>query len=772
MQQPEDAASPPSRTGPAGALALGVMALLFIAFFFRAVPVQLDPVRTANAPAQFDTERAVSRLALILDGKPHPVDSDANDATRARLLDEIRKLGYEPQVHDETACRGSITGSVTRCARVQNISFTAGPENGPMLVLTAHYDSVPAGPGAADDGIGVAVWLEVAQHLKETPPQKPVLFLLTDGEEAALLGAQAFAEKKAYGYSIGRIINLEARGNTGPAAMFETSHPNQGVVSDWSKGAPRPSSNSMMTAAYELLPNSTDLTVHLQQGYAGINIAVADGQSFYHTTHDDLAHLDHRAVQHMGDQALGATRAFLASDDKPGGEIAYSDIVMHGFVMLPQQVALILLGLCAGLAALLNFNPARDISWRAFSWRAFAAPPVMVVGATLIAMASAFLFGLVRRQPDFWRAHPQALSCTIFICVLIAAALVLAFLIRSERREQLFAAGWFWLLVIGMGLSITVPGMSIIFLLPGLAFVLAAIVARFLPKYALAAHAIAGAFLLLIFLPLIHLVDVMMGLNLPAVSLGAVFAVLEGLVLGTFLSLIGPIGAGRRLVFPALGGAWVLGAFLTLILPAWSAARPTAFDIAAHYDIDTKKADLVAAAKPGFLPKAIHDQLNEPPAEIIPGIDAKLAHHALAFADLPFASAKVESDTTDGDVRTLTLRISAPAAQQVRLRIPEQARPRTLAFVGAPAPAKLTRPTHGFYIFDCIGRACDGASLTLTLAASAQKAGAAEDSAPWTIQGYWAGLPPEGQSLAALRTDATLPIQSGDQTITTKRFTP
>ncbi|MBI1360797.1 MAG: M20/M25/M40 family metallo-hydrolase [Alphaproteobacteria bacterium] len=770
MQDSDNTTAPP-RNFPAGALALGVMALLFIAFFFRAVPLQLDPVRATNTPSQFDTERAVSRLARILDGKPHPVDSDANDATRARLLDEIRKLGYDPQVHDETACRGSITGSVTRCARVQSITFTAGPTSGPVLMLTAHYDSVPAGPGAADDGIGLAVWLEVAQHLKETPPQKPVLFLLTDGEEAALLGAQAFADKKAYGYTIGRIINLEARGNTGPAAMFETSHPNQGVVSDWSKGAPRPSSNSMMTAAYELLPNSTDLTVHLQQGLAGINIAVADGQSFYHTPHDDLAHLDHRAVQHMGDQALGATRAFLASDDKPGGEIAYSDIIMRGFVMLPQQISLILLGLCAGLAALLNFSPASDISWRQFSWRAFAAPPVTVLGATLIAMASAFLFGLIRSQPDFWRAHPQALGCTIFICALIAAALVLTFLIREERREQLFAAGWFWLLVIGMGLSITVPGMSIIFLLPGLGFVLVAIVARFLPKYALAAHALAGVWLLLIFLPLIYLVDVMMGLNLPALSIGAVFAVLEGLVLGPFLGLIGPIRAGRRLVFPALGGAWVLGAFLTLIFPAWSAARPTAFDIAAHYDMDTHKAELVAASKPGFLPKAIRDQLNEPPAEIIPGIDAKLAHHALAFADRPSASAAIESDTTDGDVRTLTLRLSAPGAQQVRLRIPEQAQPRTLRLEGAPESAKLNKPMRGFYIFDCVGRACDGAAVTLTLAVPAQ-ANPPDHVEPWTVQGYWAGLPAEGERIAALRTDATLPIQSGDQTITTKRLTP
>jgi len=138
------------------------------------------------------------------------------------------------------------------------------------------------------------------------------VFLLTDGEETGLLGAQAFVDHQAdYPFKVGRIINLEARGVRGPALMFETGHPNAGVVGDWAKSGARPFSNSMMTAVYELLPNSTDLTVHLNAGFNGVNVAISDGLDFYHTNHDDLAHLDRASVQHMGDQALGATRAFL-----------------------------------------------------------------------------------------------------------------------------------------------------------------------------------------------------------------------------------------------------------------------------------------------------------------------------------------------------------------------------------------------------------------------------------------------------------------------------
>jgi len=319
----------PEQPGATKALAaLGVFGLLFILFFFRDLPLTLDPVRLSNAPTQFDATRAVDRLSHILDGRPHPVDSAPLDDTRSRLLTEIRNLGYTPEVHDQTAC-GSIPGWAIRCARVQNITFTAGPATGPTLVLTAHYDSVEASPGFGDDGIGVAVWLEVAKLMKDTPPVRPVLFLLTDGEETALLGAQAFVDAKAYGREVGRMINLEARGVRGPAVMFETGHPNGGIVSDWAKNGARMFANSMMTALYEKLPNLTDLTVHLRNGWTGVNIAIADGLNFYHTQHDDLAHLDRTSVQQMGDQALGTARSFIGADwspDKTGGEVAYTDI--------------------------------------------------------------------------------------------------------------------------------------------------------------------------------------------------------------------------------------------------------------------------------------------------------------------------------------------------------------------------------------------------------------------------------------------------------------
>ncbi len=277
---------------------------------------------------------------------------------------------------------------------MQNIYFTAGPKTGPALILTAHYDSVEASPGFGDDGIGVAVWLEVAHQLKQHPPEKQVMFLITDGEETALLGAQAFVNaKQDYGVDVGRIINLEARGVRGPAMMFETGHPNGGIVSDWAKNGARPFSNSMMTSVYELPPNSTDLTVHLRDGSTGVNIAIADGLDFYHTNHDDLAHLDRSSVQHMGDQALGAARAFIAGDwsgDKRGRR---DRLLGHRLADLRVAAAGDLSGapgpVLWGFRHAARAPHARMAAGRSWTGAHVVLPPVLLVGGGLIAFARA-----------------------------------------------------------------------------------------------------------------------------------------------------------------------------------------------------------------------------------------------------------------------------------------------------------------------------------------------------------------------------------------------
>ena len=742
-----------------------MFAVLLALFFFRALPLQLDGVRQTNAADQFDTQRAIERLGRVLDGTPHPVDSSALDQTRARLLQEIRTLGYSPELRAHNVCQ-SMSGTTARCAFVQNVFFTAGPTEGAALVLAAHYDSVDASPGFGDDGIGLAVWLEVADHLRRQAPSQPVVFLLTDGEETGLLGAQAFADNQDdYPFTVGRIINLEARGVRGPAMMFETGHPNAALVSDWSKSGARPFSNSMMTAVYELLPNSTDLTVFLNAGLNGINIAISDGVDFYHTNRDNLAQLDRASVQHMGDQALGATRAFLASDwnkDAAAGEIAYSDIGARLFVSLPQVFALVLLGLCFGIAVMMLIRPTRDGGWQKLDVRALALPPILIAGSGLAAFGLLQLISLIRPDTAFWIAHPQAFNMAIFAVTLLLSAVTLGWVAPKSSHEALYASGWFWFLIVGMGLSFAVAGFSMIFLIPGVVFVLAGGAAWLFPRYQLIAYVIASNFLASMFFPLIHLLDVTMGLGMAAM-----FGVVEAMVLAPMLAMIGGLKQGRVKVVAPLGVVALVATVITVLAPAYSVERPMPLNFTAHYDIDAQKAAVFAGARAGALPEAVRSQLTVGENPSPPGAAPNLASKAIAFAPPGPAIATVLSDTTAEDgKRTIRLQFSAPEARQVRLRIPAAANPVAAAFGGADY--EFGGGAAEVYVIDIIGRAANGATVDVTLAPPPEGVGA--KPLTWLVQGYWTRLPDDARGLADARPDTAVYIQMGDVSVTTKQL--
>jgi Zn-dependent M28 family amino/carboxypeptidase len=64
-----------------------------------------------------------------------------------------------------------------------------------IVLLGAHLDSVPAGPGVNDDGSGTAFQLELAEQLARagTPPRNTIRFLWFGGEEDGLVGSQYYA---------------------------------------------------------------------------------------------------------------------------------------------------------------------------------------------------------------------------------------------------------------------------------------------------------------------------------------------------------------------------------------------------------------------------------------------------------------------------------------------------------------------------------------------------------------------------------------------------
>ncbi|HVN76414.1 MAG TPA: M20/M25/M40 family metallo-hydrolase, partial [Thermoanaerobaculaceae bacterium] len=273
---PAPATFPPAWLGWAAA-AVGAVAVL--------VAVRMRPPAPAgtDAPAaEFSAGRAAAMLLeLCPDGAPHPVGSEAAAAVRARVAAAFEALGAAVEEQREFVCAADRPA----CGTVSNVlARLPGTAAGPAVLLAAHYDSVPAGPGISDDLAAVAVLLETARTLGAGPrPANAVIFLVDDGEEAGLLGARAFVARHRWARDVGVVVNQEARGTSGLSLMFETSDENAWLIDAYARAVRRPAALSLTAEVYRRLPNDTDLTVFKGAGMAGLNFAFIGDVSRYHT---------------------------------------------------------------------------------------------------------------------------------------------------------------------------------------------------------------------------------------------------------------------------------------------------------------------------------------------------------------------------------------------------------------------------------------------------------------------------------------------------------
>ena len=352
--------------------------LFLIALVFTLVCIRYRPPspKRADAPAaDFSAARARQYLqGLVGDGTPHPIGSAANEQVRSRILSELLKMGYAPEVQRDTAC--SRFGA---CGEVKNVlARLLGSEPGPAVLLAAHYDSVSAGPGASDDGAGVAAVLEIARALEAAPPPRhTIILLIDDGEEAGLLGARAFVQSHPWAKDVGAAVNLDARGTSGPSLMFETGSANAWLVHVFSRAVKHPMASSVFYTAYKLLPNDTDFTIFKAQGYQGFNLAFIDNASQYHTPLDNFANADPASMQHQGENALALLRALSNEDlgNLPRGDAVYFDLFALWIVSWPSSwtvwfAALALVLIILAISKLIRVGNLRvsELLWGLIAW--------------------------------------------------------------------------------------------------------------------------------------------------------------------------------------------------------------------------------------------------------------------------------------------------------------------------------------------------------------------------------------------------------------------
>jgi len=404
----------------------------------------------ASAPATaFSAERAMADIRQIARA-PHPVGSAANARVRDILIGRMTALDLSPgtqtaQAFETRAVRGDgwLVG-----ATVENIvGVLPGRDRAlPALALTAHYDSVPASPGAADDATGLAVTLETLRAIEARgTPARDIIVIITDGEEAGLLGARAFFDQHPLRKRVGLVINMEARGGGGRANMFQTGPDNGAIIAAFARTAVNPVSNSLAVFLYENMPNDTDFTVSKAAGVPGLNFAFIGRQFDYHAMTSTPANLDVGSVQSMGDQVLAAAADLAFARTLPGKapDAVYSQAFGSVVLAYPAWGGWILLLAAAALltVAVLTARETADLPPADVARGAGAALFVLAASALLLHLArraTGVDFGFLEQRPLLaqWGPWETALAA-LGLAVLLLAPPLLA---RGGARRGLAGA--------------------------------------------------------------------------------------------------------------------------------------------------------------------------------------------------------------------------------------------------------------------------------------------------------------------------------------------
>ena len=143
-----------------------------------------------DAPAaDFSGERALADLPGFAQA-PRPMGSAAHGAAEQYLIDQLRALGLQPEVQATTGAALMENGSVWAGSVRNVVARIPGTASTGAVLLAAHYDTVPTGPGAGDCGSCVATVLETVRALRAGPPlANDVIVLFADAEEHDMLGA-------------------------------------------------------------------------------------------------------------------------------------------------------------------------------------------------------------------------------------------------------------------------------------------------------------------------------------------------------------------------------------------------------------------------------------------------------------------------------------------------------------------------------------------------------------------------------------------------------
>jgi Tol biopolymer transport system component len=273
----------------------------------RLYATMTEPVKAAVAEASVARVYGYEKALFDFDSKH--ITRPGNKLAAEYLFETYKSFGYAPEMQwfERTTALGGRTANV-----LATLKGTVNPEL--IYVVSSHYDSVAAGPGADDDSSGTAALLETARILARRPQPATIVFASFTGEEAGLLGSREFVRRAvADKLQILGALNNDMVGWANDHRLDNTIRYSNPGIRDIQHAAAMLFTNLITYDA--LYYRGTDAAAYYEAFgdiVGGIGSYPVLSSPHYHQSHDVLSNMNHQLITEVAKTTV-ATLMLLTS---------------------------------------------------------------------------------------------------------------------------------------------------------------------------------------------------------------------------------------------------------------------------------------------------------------------------------------------------------------------------------------------------------------------------------------------------------------------------
>lgn len=262
------------------------------------------------------TARIYGYEKALFDFDSKHISRPGNKRAGDYLFETYRSFGYEPEYQwfEHRNALGGRTANV-----IATLRGTVNPEL--VYVVSSHYDSVAAGPGADDDSSGTAALLEAARVLAAHPMPATIVFASFTGEEAGLLGSREYVRRAVESKTqIVGALNNDMIGWANDQRLDNTIRYSNAGIRDVQHGAAILFTKLITYDA--LYFKSTDAAAYYDAYgdiVGGIGSHPVLSNPHYHQPHDFLEFINHQLVAETSKTTVGTLMLLASSPSRLTG---------------------------------------------------------------------------------------------------------------------------------------------------------------------------------------------------------------------------------------------------------------------------------------------------------------------------------------------------------------------------------------------------------------------------------------------------------------------